>query len=449
MANGLLNQTGLLAPRMNRPVGNYSFQDDTLIPYLQQTFSPERWRISPFPSLEDVQAIAAQKQVPMNDMIGTAMDAVNPMAKIGGLLGTVYKYGIPRQNITVMDPLRAAFPGIYENPKEIAKAAAKNTAEENPAMRQLFGVSRDDLYELHKGKVGNEAPKLPGAANKPTGSTAAKKVKNPKNTQRIIDVLSEAGNYPELYKGMDSWYEMQPLFDRLQQISDDPASDFVRFQSMTGMASPGSDVLTEINRGTAALHLANQGRFHDFLRHGGKEGQIPGLPGVAGHPYHSTAQGIPMQSYLETGLLGMKSPKVPLYIQSAGVPETGFQTKWPVGDAHWSRGVGLADVRTNKNPGASVTMSELQTLGPWWEKKIADQLGINSVDAQARAWGTFAPATGVDTPVGAPKLELISQKIMDAAKAYNISPEQARDMLLKGEIFAPNLNLLGQTRLSR
>ena len=143
----------------------------------------------------------------------------------------------------------------------------------------------------------------------------------------------------------------------------------------------------------------------------------------------------------------MKSPKVPLYIQSAGVPETGFQTAWPVGDAHWSRGVGLADVRTNKNPGASVSMPELQSLGPWWDQRVAGALGLNSVDAQARAWGTFAPATGVDTPVGAPKLELIAQKIMDAAKAYNISPEQARDLLLQGKIYAPNLNLLGEARL--
>ena len=210
-----------------------------------------------------------------------------------------------------------------------------------------------------------------------------------------------------------------------------------------------SDVLTEINRGTAALNMIKQQRFEDFLKHGGAkvegryESSFPeDLHGVMGHPYHSTAQAIPMSKYLLENKVDMDSPKVPLYIQSAGVPETGFQIDLPVGDAHWSRGVGLADVRGGKKYDASVSMPELLSLGPWWREKIAKPLGTNAVNAQARAWGTFAPATGVTTPVGAPKLELIAQKIMDTARAYDLSPEEARDKLLLGEVYAPNLGLL-------
>ena len=359
-------------------------------------------------------------------------------------------WGIPKSAVTIRDPQRAAYPGIYSDPRDIAWQAAQNVAPENPAMERLFGVTRDDLYEMHKGRVGNEAPKVKLAA-KPKGSAAGERILTGKNTQRMLDVLGEAENYPELYKGMDSWYEMQPLFDQFKQISDNPVEDFWRFQSMTGMASPGSDVLTEINRGTGALSLANQGRFDDFLNFGGMagdkriEGAFPeDMRGIMGHPYHSTAQGKPMSKFLETGNLEhMDSPKVPLYIHSAGVPETGFQTRLPVGDAHFSRATGLADARTNKDYGASISTPELQTIGDWWGKDVAGELGINSVDAQARAWGTFAPQTGVDTPVGAPKLELIAQKIMDASRAYGISPEQARDMILKGEMYAPNLGLMG------
>ena len=61
----------------------------------------------------------------------------------------------------------------------------------------------------------------------------------------------------------------------------------------------------------------------------------------------------------------MQTPKVPMYIQASGVPETGFQTAMPVGDAHWSRAVGLGDTRTNQAYGASVSTPEMSQLGPW------------------------------------------------------------------------------------
>jgi hypothetical protein len=139
----------------------------------------------------------------------------------------------------------------------------------------------------------------------------------------------------------------------------------------------------------------------------------------------------------------MSSPKVPMYIEASGVPETGFQTATPVGDAHWSRAVGLADTRGAKTikgkevvPGASVSNPEMSMLGPWWREEIAAPLGLESVPAQARAWGTFSPQTGVTTPIGAPKLELIAKQIMHTAKRMGVSPETARDYVLSGKTYA-------------
>ena len=136
----------------------------------------------------------------------------------------------------------------------------------------------------------------------------------------------------------------------------------------------------------------------------------------------------------------MDSPKVPLYIEASGVPQTGFQTRTPVGDAHWSRAVGLADTRgkaTRKGkevvPDASVTNPEMSMLAPWWRDEIAGPMGLESVPAQARAWGTFSGQTGVTTPIGAPKLELIADQIMETSRRLGISPEAARDLVLTGE----------------
>jgi hypothetical protein len=157
-----------------------------------------------------------------------------------------------------------------------------------------------------------------------------------------------------------------------------------------------------------------------------------------------------MGKYVETGLLDMGSAKVPSYIHASGVPQTGFQTKWPVGDAHWSRIVGLPDVRgatTSKGvptvPNASASVPEMTALGPWWANEVAAPMGIEAVPAQGIVWGAGSGATGVTSPIGAPKLELLSQQIMKAAKRMNVSPETARDMIIRGRAQAgtidPNL----------
>jgi len=357
---------------------------------------------------------------------------------------------------TVADPQRAAFPGIYQDPRVIAAQVAANTAPESVSLLRLFGTTRSELADIARNRVGNQAPITNFSAN-PRGSAAADAVMTPANTQRIVDTLGEAGKYPELATGMDAWYVMDPAFQRLVQLvgKEEAIKRYNRFNHLTGMASPGSEVLTELNRGTAANYLAQQNRFDDFVKYAGMAENKRGadfpsdLAGVMSHPYHSTAQATPMSKYIESGQLQMGSPKVPLYIQSSGVPETGFQTALPVGDAHWSRGVGLADTRNTKMvkgreavPGDSVTNTELQSLGDWWRRNIAGDLGLESVSTQARAWGTFAPQTGVDTPVGAPKLELLARKIMQTAQQTGLPPELVRDKVLTGEMWLSGRGLL-------
>jgi hypothetical protein len=346
---------------------------------------------------------------------------------------------------TVKEAERVAFPGIYDDPRVIAEKAASRVAPESSAMKQLFGVTRDDLYEMSKGRKGNIEGKLPGAAENPKGSKAAEKVMTKKNEQRLLDAFAESEKHPELIRGMDPWYTMDPLFKQMVQLMGEEKAiqEYKKFNTLLGMASPMSEVTTEIPRGTAAYFLQKEGRFPEFEQFAGmsaakrREIDFPqDILNVPGHMAHKTAHSTPMAKFLETGELGMNSPKVPMYIEASGVPETGFQTDVPVGDAHWSRAVGLGDTRTSKNFGESVSTPEMSMLAPWWRKKIAGEVGIESVPAQARTWGLFSPQTGVTTPIGKPKLEMISDKIMETARRLNISSEEARDLVLMGKTYA-------------
>lgn len=346
---------------------------------------------------------------------------------------------------TVADPYRNHFPGVYGNPREIAAEAAARVIPEDPALHRLWGVNRGDLDQIALGRVGNEEPKLSLAAN-PRGSLAAQNIQTPRNTQRLIDILGEAGQYPGL-KHADAWYVLDPMFQHMERMfgREEAIKRFSRWNTTTGMASPGSDVLTEIQRGTGAHWLEQQGRFEDFKKYAGvpedRRGKVRGFPEdmryLAGHPYHMTAQAGPMEKYFETGAIQSKKAKVPLYVHASGVPETGFQTTGPVGDAHFSRGVGLSDTR--KGPTdvqGSFSMPEYQTLQPWWQHEVAAPVGVESVPAQSRLWTVLGPQTGVASPLGQGKLELISRQIMQAAHRKRISPETARDMVLSGKMGA-------------
>lgn len=333
----------------------------------------------------------------------------------------------------VRDRQRTAYPDIYDRPDEIVKRAVANAAPEDPALKELFGVTRNDLFEMSKApRVNKSIVRLPEKAR---GSQAAENIMTPRNKQRVTDVLSEAQKYPELSEGMQAWYNMDPALDALRQVSNQPEDAFRRFNTFSGMASPGSDVMTELRRGTTARYLDDQGRMDDWLKYGGQPGQA-GAPadmrGVPGHPYSPT-HATTMEHYSRTGEIGIKAPKVPPYIQSSVPAEMGGTWTVPVGDAHWSRGIGLADTRRGQEYASSVSTPELATLMPWWSD-IAKDVGVQEVPAQALAWGAFSRATGVDTPVGAPKLELLAQSIMRRAKELGVDPRMVRDEVLAGRM---------------
>ena len=392
------------------------------------------------------QAMQAMGGAPQGGPPGApTQPAPTGMADGGGVHGYANGDGVTRRDQTVSNPQRMAYSGIYKRPDVIASEAAARVAPEDPILKQLFGVTRADMYAQANNRLG--APhlgKLPGAAADPQGTDPATNVMTKRNEQRLLDVLDEAKNHESLVHGMEPWYYMDPLFQHMVRLlgMEKAIQEFKKMNALGGMASSSSEVNAEIPRGSLAYYLQNQGRFNEFVEHGGK--RDPNRPAdfgeTPGHIAHKTAHALPMQKFLTRGEVDMGSPKVPMYIEASGVPETGFQTTMPVGDAHWSRAVGLADTRNKKMlkgkeviPGQSGSNAEMAVLGPWWQHKIAHKMGLQSVPAQALAWGAFSPQTGVTTPIGAPKLELIAQQIRHTAKRLGVSPETARDLVLTGK----------------
>jgi hypothetical protein len=355
---------------------------------------------------------------------------------------------------TVDNPLRAAYPGIYKNPSRLAAEANRMVAPEDPALKELFGVTRADLYGMLQDRVGGQAQtiKRPKTGRIPT-SPQLESIMSEANTNRLLEGISTARREaPALVEGMAPWYIMDPMYRRqVELVGEEEATRlFNQMNTLTGMSSPGSGVDAELHRGTAANYLAEQGRFSDFVDKVGipfdKRG--PDFPSdiidVPGHAYHATAHTKPMVNYLEPEYHGdraveMGSVKVPSYIEAGGVPGVEgipFQTKTPIGDAHFSRSVGLADVRESGDWGASITGPELRGLEDWWQKDIAEPSGLEAVPAQAINWGLYAPQTGVETLIGAGKLELLARRIMDKARRTGENPYDLRDRVLKGQAFA-------------
>jgi hypothetical protein len=62
------------------------------------------------------------------------------------------------------------------------------------------------------------------------------------------------------------------------------------------------------------------------------------------------------------------------------------------------------------------------------------------VPAQAVIWGAGSGATGVTSPIGAPKLELLAQQIGETATRLGVTPETARDMIIRGQTYAGGLS---------
>jgi len=354
---------------------------------------------------------------------------------------------------TVDNPQRIAYPGVYERPDIMAAKAAARVAPEDPALKQLFGVTRDDLYQMSKDRKGTAVPDIMLGKGKTPDTVDA--IMNQRNAQRLVDALGEAERYPALTKGMDAWYTMDPLYHAMvKELGPELAAKrYTQMNTRMGMMSPGSDVVSEIQRGLGADYMTEQGRFPEFSKMGGigkyvRPSSFPSeLLSMPGHPYHSTSHMGPMAKFNETGELDMGSPKVPLYIQSSNAPELGQQTRWPVPDAHFARGVGMGETRTAKDFKPSMNMAEYRPFGEWYYQNVAQPLGLEGVPAQARQWGLMGHATGVETDIGAPKLEMLAQHIMESARRNGVDPITARNEIIRGNMYNHGGRTLGNNAI--
>lgn len=349
---------------------------------------------------------------------------------------------------TIRDPQRKAYPGIYSDPRELAMKAEARVPPEDPALFELFGVTRADLARMAQ-EPGSEPGTWPGRPKNPKGSAAADRIMKPENARRLRESLEIAREEaPRLTEGMTGWYEMRPVYERLVERfgAEEGGQRFRDLVTYMGLASPGTDVMTEITRGTAANMMARQGRLEEYYQKLGIPEHARGadfpedVRGVPGHAYHRSGQAGGMKKYHETGSIQSKEAKVPLYTQASMVDELGRQTDVPVGDSHWSRAAGLADARTAKEYKDSVSSSEMAALSPWWRDEVAGPAGYESVPAQANAWGLYSGETGVDTAVGVPKLELLAKKIRLTAEREGIPLEVARDRVIAGEAYAGRID---------
>jgi len=254
-----------------------------------------------------------------------------------------------------------------------------------------------------------------------------------------MNVLGDANKDPTLAP-MRSWYEMEPMYDRMRGLGL-TERDALDLNARMGVMSPQAVPPAEIGRGFMANYLAKEGRLEDFVRYGAmsvRDKHGSGLPDDLmwdwGHAMHGTH----VPNLLEYETVGRlwpgKANKVNTYVEASSPVLPYFQR--PAADSHFTRMTGLPDVRTGTTTGvlrSNMKNPEYADLYPWWNERIADKLDLRPRDAQALAWGVFGPSTGVRA-VGAPKLEMIADHIDDVARARGISPELARDKLLSGEI---------------
>lgn len=381
-----------------------------------------------------------------------AAEAVTPASKTGTV---TERSRLASPNVAepyLTDPIRIANPGVYKRPDVIAREANELVVPEHPALKELFNVTRDDLYGISQQgrRQGNVEPQLwtPSKASKP--NEASTRVMTDANAQRLIDTLAEAQKYPELTKGMVPWYVMDPMYQRMVKLVGEKRAkeEYVKFNSTVAPFSAGSAVPTEINRGTAANMYRTRGELPIFKQYGNvaEQNRGPDFPAdmrdVKGHMMHGN-QIDPVLRYVQTGEHGYNKDtvKIPLYMSASGVPQTGFQTRWAVPDTHFASALGMPEVRTGNEFRSYMGGTEYRPIGPWYREKVAEPVGLEAVPAQALTWGTFAPQTGVRTGIGAGKLELLAQNIWERAKKLGIDPKKFRDDVLMGKEHA--LWLLG------
>jgi hypothetical protein len=345
------------------------------------------------------------------------------------------------------NPVRESFPGIYKDPDVIASEARRHLVEdpgkEGP-MYQLFGHTRESLDDLAQGNRDLDSIQpLLGPRHPVNLSGTAKtspRVLLPKNAGRLVDMLGEGLKDPELARTR-SWYEMSPLWDRMNDLGlgDRGMSNL---NNRMAVMSAGSDPRTEINRGFHANWLANEGRLEDFVKYGGVKDEDRGdwfphdLRDLKGHSYHESAQVPGLLDNETSGRLwpGEGIHKVPTYA-AATDPRDPYSAR-PVADSHFNRILGYPDVATASTKSVRngvPSLTEYSDIVPWFNKHVADATDLRPRDAQAMLWNLGGPQTGVRY-IGPSKLEMISDYMKDTADKLGIHPEEARDLLLQGRI---------------
>jgi hypothetical protein len=354
----------------------------------------------------------------------------------------------PHPEATVKAPKQSKFPGIYDDPKQIMERLGPG-APESPHLKSVFGVTREDLHDaaVARGDVEPKTP-IPGIAPKGRGSAHAQSVMTPENAERIRSTIQAYKEHdPSGYHGMVGWYEMDPMFQSIKKIlggDKDRAGDvYHKLNSYTAYASPMSSVEPEIRRGTAAAMMSAEGKFDKFAKSGGLPNEKAPRAlksanfelGNEGHAMHSTAHAGAMSRFNESGQEA-NAVKTGTYRRSSDAPSrpgSEYQNTVPVGDSHWSRGAGLADVRGEKAFEGSAEGPEMKVLAPWYHDEIARHPDVNlpSTSAQAVQWGALSKETGVDSPIGAPKLEIWADQIAAAAKRADVSPKEMWQRIVK------------------
>jgi hypothetical protein len=342
---------------------------------------------------------------------------------------------------TVTNPERMAFAGIYKPPAQIiAEAKARYDEGDEQAMRRLFSVDRQSLDDLSQSRNHSNLFMQPHAYYPPpgaTGSAISDKVLTPSNMNRITNVAEAALDDPQL-RLTRSWYEMQPLWDRMDQLGMSPEYQRM-FNTRVGLHSAGASPRSEINRGTSANWLAEAGRLGDYIDLAGvpehqrvSMGNYPeDMLQIPGHAYHSTAHSKPLINLEASGQLWTDRHKVPTYVQATDPVLA--DPRRPIADAHLARGVGYSDVRTGSadNLFKELTTPEYGDFVPWWQR-ASEKVGMQPRDMQAMIWNTLGPQTGVRY-IGPSKLEMMSGQIMRTAARLGVSPETARDLVLTGK----------------
>jgi len=349
---------------------------------------------------------------------------------------------------TVDDPQRLAYPGIYRNPKEIAQQALDAVIPEGEAMKTLFGVSRGDLDAISQGRnygalsAPDHAFPFPARGR---GAAVSEGVLTPANMRRIVDISGESLKHDPL-KFTRSWYEMQPFWDRAAELGLSP-EEMQRMNARIGLHSALADPRSEVNRGTLANKLINEGRLDDYVNFGGYGTKGSIMRNGEYRPSRFEVEGFPadmldMKSHLahkahvgklleleKQGFYPPSSPKVATYIQATDplYPDP----RRPIADSHFARGIGYGDVRQTASPGVELSGPEYRDLLPWWEK-ASDKLDLHPRDHQAMLWNVMGPQTGVKY-IGPPKLEILSDEIMKASRRLGVAPDMARDMVITGK----------------